>query len=183
MQAGSSSQRSSPHAMPALRSLQNWPHDWNHRNPRGFLGLVVQCAGWGGTPARVKLHGKKREHGQNSCNFSLSSLDLVRSRYRVAIYCVQSRHAIRIGRYVAARPNVLQAANRGPTRGITLRPTQQPSRSRGLKPPIVRFSTKITSDRDIACNTLLCTSTRMGLLTHHGSGRDRLGHRDTHYSA
>jgi hypothetical protein len=55
-------------------------------------------AAWVGRPARVKTHGKKREHGQNSCKFSLWDLDLVRRRYGMAVYCVQSWHAIRIGR-------------------------------------------------------------------------------------
>jgi hypothetical protein len=32
----------------------------------------------GGRPARVKAHGKKREHGQNSCDFGMETLSPVR---------------------------------------------------------------------------------------------------------
>ena len=46
-----------------------------------------------GRPARVKTHGKKREHGQFSCNFGLWNRGLVWLRYRVAICCVQSWRA------------------------------------------------------------------------------------------
>src|SRR5208337_4309440 len=33
-------------------------------------------------PSRVKLHGKKREHGRSSCDFGLESPSLVRDRYK-----------------------------------------------------------------------------------------------------
>jgi hypothetical protein len=46
-----------------------------------------------GRPARVKTHGKEREHGQNSCEFERWGLDLVRLRYGLVVYCVQSWRA------------------------------------------------------------------------------------------
>ena len=36
------------------------------------------------------MHGKKREHRQNSYNFGPERLDLVRIRHKQAVYCVQS---------------------------------------------------------------------------------------------
>jgi len=61
---------------------------------------VRRCSrsAWAGRPARVKVHGKKQEHGQNSCDFGLEGLDLVRVRYKLAVYCVQSWRATSAGR-------------------------------------------------------------------------------------
>jgi hypothetical protein len=72
---------------------------------------------WGGRPIRAKTYGKKREHGQNSCKIVPLSLDLVRVRHRLPVYCVQSVRASWNGRDVAAAVGVLHAANRGPNAG------------------------------------------------------------------
>jgi hypothetical protein len=70
-----------------------------------------------GRPARVKLHGKKREHGQNSCDFGMESRSTVRQRYKMAVCCVQSWRASCNCRDVAAAVNVLHATNRGANAG------------------------------------------------------------------
>jgi hypothetical protein len=59
---------------------------------RCMLSSAAKKAYWAGRPARVKLHGKKREHGHNSYDFGRERGDLVRLRYGVAVYCVQSWH-------------------------------------------------------------------------------------------
>jgi hypothetical protein len=69
---------------------------------------------WGGRPSRAKTYGKKRERGQNSCKIVPLSLDLVRIRYRLPVYCVQSWRTSRNRRDAAAAVGVLHAANRGP---------------------------------------------------------------------
>src|SRR5271157_5223924 len=72
------------------------------RNPhtRRAYGRAVGgfLAWWVRRPIRVKLHGKKREHGRNSRDFGLESADLFRRRRKEPVYCLQSWHAIRIGR-------------------------------------------------------------------------------------
>jgi hypothetical protein len=51
-----------------------------------------------GRPIRVKVHGKKREHGRHSYDFGREAVIPFRYRCGLPVYCVQSRRARRNAR-------------------------------------------------------------------------------------
>jgi hypothetical protein len=53
---------------------------------------------WAGRPIRVKVHGKKREHGRHSYDFGLEAAVPFRHRHQLPVCCVQSWHARRNAR-------------------------------------------------------------------------------------
>jgi hypothetical protein len=77
----------------------------------------VDCPAWGGRPARVKTHGKKREHGQHSYDFGRERGYLVRLRDGLPVCCVQSWRAIWLARSIGYRDGVLHAINWGANAG------------------------------------------------------------------
>jgi putative transposase len=63
------------------------------RGPRAHDGTIIPATVntmWVGRPARVILHGKKREHGRNSYDFGLKAGTPFRIWYEMPVCCVQS---------------------------------------------------------------------------------------------
>lgn len=76
-----------------------------------------QATSWARKPIRAKTYGKKRERGRNSYDFDREVAFLLRFRYGMPVYCVQSWRASRNGRNVIAMTGVLHAINRGANAG------------------------------------------------------------------
>src|ERR1700733_3684538 len=83
------------------------------------------CLSWGGRPIRAKVHGKEREHGSDSSNFRPDGAKL-RSASGMKRPFIACNHGMQSG---LAAVSVIETAYftqqpGGPTRGVTLRPTQ-----------------------------------------------------------
>ena len=81
------------------RSMTGMYRDGN-RQIRFLLPGLDRTAGAirAGRPIRVKVHGKKREHGRHSYDFGREAVIPFRYRCGLPVYCVQSRRARRNAR-------------------------------------------------------------------------------------
>ena len=99
----------------------------------------------------------RRASGGNSSDFDLTRLSAVRYQYGVTVYCVQSELAA----MRSSRPAYCTQQTGGLRWEITSRAIQASDADR----PGKRGAVRPTPPHNIACNTLPCSFTRIGLAT------------------